>query len=379
MHLSLILFLVASLVICFVFVLYPLFFVLISKVFKKKGIQFKEDYTPEVSIIICAKNEEKEIEKKIHNLFALDYPQESIEIIIVSDGSTDNTNTLLQKYKESITLLCLDENLGKTMAQNMAVEKSKGEILIFSDANSVIEENAVKMMVRHFQDSRITGVSGCLSYRKRNEHGNMEVDYNKLDVKYKKAESRLYSVFGSFGTLYAIRKSSYIPLPPHIISDFVEPTLQLINGYGNIFEIDAVSYEEVNASLRDELKRKTRIVLRSLYGYFYLMKKGLFKKPLLFIHSLFRKFLRWLLPLQFGLALFSFGFYLFFLSSHAFIAYCTLLGILIPISLYAYFKGAGDNRVFKLLSYVIILNSSIIIAFIKFFKREKIISWKPRQ
>jgi hypothetical protein len=207
----------------------------------------------------------------------------------------------------------------------------------------------------------------------------MEVDYNKLDVKYKKAESRLYSVFGSFGTLYAIRKSCYIQLPSHIISDFVEPSLQLIKGYGNIFEIDAVSYEEVNSSLKDELKRKTRIVLRSLYGYFYLIKSGLFKKPLLFIHSLFRKFLRWLLPLQFSLALVSLGFYLFFLHSHIFLAYCISIGLIIPLSLYSYFKGSGKNRVFKFLSYVIILNSSIIIAFIKFFKGEKIISWKPRQ
>jgi len=363
----------------FVFIIYPFLFIVLAVLFEKKTEQKDSDYFPFISIIVCAKDEENHIEKKIKNLLDLDYPSNNFEFVIVSDGSTDKTNDIIKKYEKKIRPIYLKKNVGKTEAQNIAVKKSKGEILFFSDANSVINKNALKTIVHHFKDKKVAGVSGCLLYTKNNSDRNMESEYNNLDIKIKKAESKLKSVFGSFGTLYAIRKSCYEPLPPYIISDFVEPSLLLINGYANIFEPKALSFETVNESLHNEMKRKSRIILRSLIGYFYLIKNGLITKPFLFIHSLFRKFFRWLLPFYFIAGITCFGIFLFFLNILLFLIYCICILLFFFISVYLFFKKTKQNKLFKILSYVFILFGATFIAFFKFIKGDKIISWTPRE
>ncbi len=145
--------------ICYHYFLFPLIVFLLAGL-KKKTVE-KQAICPMVTLIIAAYNEENVIDEKVKNSFQLDYPTDKLEIIIVSDGSSDRTPEIVSKYKDKgVVSLFHPERRGKTAALNRAVSESHGEIVVFSDANSMYEPNAIQLLIRNFHDSSVGGVCG---------------------------------------------------------------------------------------------------------------------------------------------------------------------------------------------------------------------------
>ena len=150
---------------------YPLFLLIANKLIKEKPVDRRDIY-PTVSLIISAYNEETCIEEKIKNSLELEYPEESVEIIVVSDGSSDGTNEIIERLNSPrLKSFFLEKQRGKTAAQNLAVENSTGEILVFTDANALFKKDALKKIVRNFNDNDVGGVCGELQYIDNNSSG----------------------------------------------------------------------------------------------------------------------------------------------------------------------------------------------------------------
>ena len=216
---------------------------------------------PTVSLIITAHNEEEIIKSKLENSLTLNYPLEKLQIIIASDGSTDGTVRLAEEHHE-VEVLNLSR-MGKTAAQNEAVKRASGDIVVFSDANAYYEPNAISELVKWFVDSSVGCVCGELRYRGKSQ----EVLYWKYEVMVKGLESRTGRLLGANGSIYAIRKTNYINLPEDVISDFVEPLKVYKNGQNVVYESQAVAWEDYPSQT---FNRKRRIILRSLQSLQYL-------------------------------------------------------------------------------------------------------------
>ncbi|MCH7731640.1 MAG: glycosyltransferase family 2 protein [Candidatus Marinimicrobia bacterium] len=244
---------------------------------------------PTVSLIITAHNEEEIIKTKLENSLALNHPLEKLQIIIASDGSTDGTVMLAEEHHE-VEVLDLSR-MGKTAAQNEAVQIASGEILVFSDANTLYSHDALKKLVVNFADNRVMCVCGELKY---NENGHGENLYWRYEVMLKKMESRRGQLLGANGGIYAIRREAYLPLPQDAISDFVEPLMIYLRGGKVVYEGSAVAWESEPVSI---FRRKRRIILRTLYSLKYLTSLlNPFKKNNLFIPLISHKIIRWFMP-----------------------------------------------------------------------------------
>ena len=191
-----------------------------------------EDYLPTITLIICAYNEEINILNKLKNVQDLDYPLEKMQVILADDGSNDKTVEIAKNFN-FVNILSLDRS-GKTLAQNEAVKIAENDILVFSDANSIYRQNAIKKLVRNFADQRIGVVCGELRYHEVRSEESMYWNY---EIAIKRGESRNGWLIGANGSIYALRRESYVPLPKDAISDHLEP----IKVYGNGLDIDRKS------------------------------------------------------------------------------------------------------------------------------------------
>jgi biofilm PGA synthesis N-glycosyltransferase PgaC len=238
--------------------LYPL----ILKLLPRRTYEKDLNYKPAVSILIAAYNEEKVIEEKIRNLLQLEYPSNKTEILIASDGSTDNTVLRAKRAgKDLIQVLDLPRG-GKVAALNTMLSRAKGEIIVFSDANTMFEKDAVQKLVQSFKDERIGCVSGQLRYRVDNTAGEgarSESAYWKYENWVKKQESGLGRLSGANGAIYAIRGECLKNIPAGIINDdFYVSTYILQQGYDVILNTEAIAYEEPNERLEEQFKRHVR-------------------------------------------------------------------------------------------------------------------------
>ena len=227
------------------------------------------EIAPSVSLIIAAHNEEAVIGAKLENLLALDYPRERLEIVIASDGSDDGTDGIVRSHEgRGVRLLPLPRE-GKAAALNAAVAASSGEILVFSDANSIYAPGAVRALVRPFADPQVGGVAGDQRYlRDPAAAGTAEGErrYWDLDRRLKLAESRAGNAVSATGAIYAIRRELFREVPSGVTDDFVTSTAVIAGGRRLVFAQDAVAYEPVAASRGAEYGRKVRVMTRGLTG-----------------------------------------------------------------------------------------------------------------
>lgn len=286
--------------ILYVYAGYPLLLALIRALGGSRPARIAENTEPYVTLIVSAYNEEKVIGEKIENCLALDYPPQSLHVIVVSDASEDGTDAVVKRYSvRGVELLRKAQRSGKTLGLNAAVERARGEVLIFSDANAIYGKDVIRKLVRNFADPRIGAAIGQSTYvAPEVESERSEGLYWKYESSIKKAESAIGSVVGGDGAIYAIRKSLYEPMRADALSDFVNP-LQIVRaGYRCIYEPEARSYERAADNFEKEFRRKVRIVnraWRALFGLKALLnpfKYGFFAFEL-FSHKL----LRWLVPL----------------------------------------------------------------------------------
>jgi cellulose synthase/poly-beta-1,6-N-acetylglucosamine synthase-like glycosyltransferase len=283
----------------YVYIGYPAILIVLDKLVKGKPVH-TDDISPPVSLIVSCYNEADVIEQKITNCLSVDYPQHQLEVLFVSDGSDDGTDDVIMQYcNERIKLIRQDGRLGKSMGLNLALAEAKGEIVVFSDANAMYKENALKMLVRNFHDESVGYVVGAAIYKDEAESsaGSTENIYWQYEIFIKKIESKLHSVVGGDGAIYAIRRSLYEPLDKEDINDFVNPLQIIAKGYRGIFDADAICYEQTAGDFDKEGKRKQRIVNRSFSG---LMKNITVLNPLKYsfysLELFSHKLLRWLIP-----------------------------------------------------------------------------------
>ncbi|NOZ38318.1 MAG: glycosyltransferase family 2 protein, partial [Gammaproteobacteria bacterium] len=291
--------LIALFIPIYVYIGYPILLIVLDKLIKGKTL-VTADITPTVSLVVSCYNEVDVIEQKIRNCMALDYPQDQLEILYVSDGSDDGTDELIKQYcNEYIKLIRQEGRLGKTMGLNLALAEANGEIVVFSDANAMYKTDAIKKLVRNFHDPSVGYVVGAAIYRdeEKSNAGSSENIYWQYEIFIKKIESKLHSVVGGDGAIYAIRKALYLPLEQEDINDFVNPLQIIVQGYRGIFDAQAICYEQTAGDFDKEGKRKQRIVNRSFSG---LMKNKTVLNPFKFgfysLELFSHKLLRWLIP-----------------------------------------------------------------------------------
>jgi cellulose synthase/poly-beta-1,6-N-acetylglucosamine synthase-like glycosyltransferase len=251
----------------FTYVLFPLL-LLLRAAFRPRPHRV-DDITPDVALVIAAHNEAATIGAKLENLLSLDYPQERLEVVIASDGSDDGTDDIVRAYGGRGVRLLTPGRVGKAAALNAAVAASGGEILVFSDANSIYAPGAVRALVRPFADPAVGGVAGdqrYLSSDGADAIASGEQHYWNLDRMLKQAESRAGNAISATGAIYAVRRSLFRPVAPAVTDDFYISTGVVAEGYRLVFAPDAVAYEPVAQTGELEWQRKVRVMTRGLRG-----------------------------------------------------------------------------------------------------------------
>ncbi len=264
---------------------------------EKKEIGKDRDL-PEVTLFITAYNEKEHIEEKVKNSTGLNYPQDKIKQVWVTDGSSDGTPELLKKI-DGIEVYHEDERKGKIAAMNRGMQFVKTPIVVFSDANTVLGKDSVMRIVNLFEDPKV----GCVSGEKRifsNEadsaSGSGEGIYWKYESLLKKWDSKLYSVVGAAGELFAIRTNLWQEVEPDtLLDDFVISLRVAMHGYMIKYDPEAYAIESASSDIKEELKRKIRISAGGIQSVIRL--KGLlniFKYGILSFQYISHRVLRWM-------------------------------------------------------------------------------------
>jgi cellulose synthase/poly-beta-1,6-N-acetylglucosamine synthase-like glycosyltransferase len=332
----------------------------------------KAPIQPLVSLLIPAYNEARVIARKIENSLALDYPADRIEIVIVSDGSSDNTVDIAQSIN-GVRVLALPENRGKVAALNAAVPDLRGEIVVFSDASALLAPDAVRRLVENFADPTVGAASGRYRVVKPQEVniGASEDIYWKYETFVKIHESRLGSTLGAHGHLHAIRKELY-PFPPAetINDDYVIPLSVLGQGFRAVHEPAAMVFEE--AREMTGFQRRVRIVAGNLQQLRHLGQFLRPCQPLPLLFFLSHKVVRLLVPFAMLVALTA---NLFLLGSPE---YRLLLGAqLLFYALAAIgLTGRLRPRALRLPFYFCMVNSAAFFGLYHALTRHRSLTWK---
>ena len=287
-----------------------------KKVFSKKKVSVDNNNAePELTVIVAAYNEKDFIEQKISNSLSLNYPKEKIKYLFITDGSDDGTNDIVARYPRLI-LLHQPGRKGKSAALNRAMEYVTTPVVVFTDANTVLNKDAIRLLVKHYDDSSVGGVSGEKKIERNNKQnaaGIGEGFYWKYESYLKKLESAFHSLVGSAGELFSIRTALYKRIPENIILDDFYMALKIKEqGYKIAYESKAIGTETPSASLYNEKKRKVRIasgayqVALKFAGLF-----NIFKYPVFVFQFISHKLLRWFLAPLCIMATLVTGFFLF--------------------------------------------------------------------
>ena len=345
------LFLLSAVLVFYTYVGYPLVLLL------KHRIPVSKDstYEPPVCLIIVAHNEDSVIVSKLENSLSLDYPRNKLHIVVASDGSTDRTVELASRM-DGVTVLEL-KRMGKTHAQNEAVKTTNSEILVFSDANAEYNSDAIKKLAESFADPDVGCVCGELQYR-RGKSG--ERFYWRYEVFLKQLESRAGILLGANGSIYAVRKDCFHPLPADTMSDFLEPILIYGTGRKVIYEPQAIAVED---EPRVTFSRKRRIILRALNSLPHMTSlMNPFRKHNLSVSILSHKAVRWFMPFLLATL---------FLSN-VFLLEIPFYRIFFTIQL-LFYAGALFSRTIR---YFIVVNVASFAAIIDWLRGVKITTWK---
>ncbi|AQT61413.1 glycosyltransferase family 2 protein [Cellvibrio sp. PSBB023] len=337
---------------------------------------------PKVTILIPAYNEAAVIEKTIENKLSQDYPADLIQVIVISDESEDGTDEIVQTIaaKDSrVGLIRQVPRQGKTSGLNLAMPEAVGEIVIFSDANSHYQSNAVRQLVDCFNDPDVGYVTGKMVYV--NEEGNVIGDgcsaYMKYENYLRSLEAKVSSVVGVDGGIDAIRKSLYQPMNADQLPDFVLPLKVVTQGKRVIFCENALLNEESLTNSQSEFRMRVRVSLRAYWAMWDM--RHLFNP---FSYGLFslqitsHKLLRYLAFIPLFLALVSNG----LITGEGWFYQLTFVLQILFYSAAAFvsLNDGTRNRWLGLANYFCLINVAAAMAFIKFIKREKIVMWKPR-
>lgn len=354
----------------------------IKRIFKKKTlIQLTDDELPEVTLLVAAYNEEDFVQKKIENTLSLNYPQHKLHQMWCTDGSDDQTPTILASYA-NIEVLHKPERAGKIAAMNRAVKFVKTPIVIFSDANTLLGKESIRKIAEMFHNPN----TGCVSGEKRIFNAESEAAsaageglYWKYESTLKRWDAELYSAVGAAGELFAIRTALFNEVEPDtLLDDFIISLRVAMQGYKIDYDPEAYAIETASANVKEELKRKIRIAaggIQSVVRLYPLL--NIFRYGLLSFQYISHRVLRWTItPLALLFLLLTniilatnSEFYLVFLSLQLIFYAAALLGWVL------------ENRKLKVKLlfipyYFFIMNYAVFMGFGRYIKKTQSVNWE---
>jgi len=355
---------------------YPVFLWILGK-FRNRRV-LRENICPSVSLIIAAHNEESRIRQKLENSAALSYPREKLQILVASDASSDGTDEIVREYSDrGIELVRSPERRGKEYAQKVALEHANGEIAVFSDTATVLGKDAIESIVANFADPSV----GCVSSEDRilSEDGAQsgEDAYVRYEMFLRKLESRVNTVVGLSGSFFAARRGICRDWDIDLPSDFNILINAVQAGYRGISDPESIGYYKSVKSNSMEFKRKVRTVLRGITAF---MRKigslNPLRHRLFYLQIVSHKLTRWLVP---------FFLILMFLSNIRLAFDSSFFKLLLILQLAFYWIGLSGvcSEYFRRLFWVripcffLIVNASILVAWIKYFLGVRQLAWKP--
>jgi glycosyltransferase involved in cell wall biosynthesis len=339
----------------------------------------REKIFPSVTLIITAYNEEKRIRKKLENTIKLEYPRDKFQVIVASDGSTDKTNEIVRDFADrKIELLDVRDRKGKENAQKEAVAVAKGDIIVFSDVATILDSYGIREIVSNFADPAV----GCVSSEDRmiedNGGGGGEGFYVKYEMWLRKLECSVNSVVGLSGSFFAARREVCEDFSPKMQSDFRTLLSSMRKGMRGISDPRAVGYYQEIKDKSREFDRKVRTVIRGLTVFFRNLEfLNVFEFGLFSYQYVCHKLLRWLVPFFLIVALIANawcvlrnGFFLWVLGAQVIFYGLALAGILGG-------EKVSANIAVKIPKFFILVNASILVAWIQFLRGERLTMWNP--
>jgi len=254
------------------------------------------EYTPALTLIIAAYNEEAVLPTKLSDTLALDYPADLLQIIVAADGSDDATARIAASFGPRVEVVHRPERAGKMAAINRAMERARGEVVAFSDANNRYLADALREMARPFSDPDVGAVTGRKTVAAEDGLGYSEGLYWRYESKIRSWETRLGCCVGVNGEIFAIRRSLFRPAPPGVVNDDAWMAQQVINaGHNVVYNARAVSVERVSPTAADEAQRRARIVAGQ-YQMLGRLREWPWKRPVVLWELVSHKVLRPLVP-----------------------------------------------------------------------------------
>jgi cellulose synthase/poly-beta-1,6-N-acetylglucosamine synthase-like glycosyltransferase len=364
----------------YVYLGYPILLVMVSRL-RGRAVLRREDCAPSVSVIITAYNEERDLAAKLENTLALDYDRDKLEVIVASDCSTDRTDEIARRFaSRGVRLYRQSVRLGKTAAQNAAIEQARGEIILFSDATTHYRPDVLRLMNRSFADPAVGCVAGRLIYvdPAHTSVGRGARSYWSYETFLKKHESHACSLIGASGCLYAVRRSAYVPLYNEACSDFLIATKMVEQGLRAVFEPDAVCTEETNRRTDRELSMRVRVITQTftdLWRHRAMMNP--IRSGFYAVQLISHKVMRYLVPFFLILLLLASA-----VLAPRSIFYAALLIIQVVFYATAALSWALErlgmhNSLLSLPLYFVLANLASLVAFYKFLSGERYARWEP--
>jgi cellulose synthase/poly-beta-1,6-N-acetylglucosamine synthase-like glycosyltransferase len=340
----------------------------------------KGEIRASMTVIITAYNEEAGIARKLENVLALAQPAGGLDIIVASDASSDATDQIVLDFgAPNVRLLRVEGRVGKTACQNAAAAQANGDILVFTDATTLLHTGALQALCRNFHDPHVGCVAGRLTYVAAGDHatGKGGTSYWGYEIRLRMAESSLGSLIGVSGCLYAVRRSAYRPIAPELISDFVIAMVVREQGLRTVLEPEALCYEDTLDRPDQELSMRVRVGMRSLVA---LANQKRFLDPWRFGAFAWQlwshKLLRYLSPVFWATALLANGVlalhgqYLWLLAMQLAVLLAGLLGFT-PL------RQLVKSRALAQPYYFVLTNVASALSLFRFIRGERIVTWTP--
>ena len=333
---------------------------------------------PEVTLLIAAHNEEAVIEERLRNALAMDYPRDRLEIVIGLDGCSDATASIVRRFEgRGVRLLDYTQRRGKSAVLNAAMDGIASEIVLMSDANTEIDPQAARRLVRWFRDPRVGTVVGRLILTDPRSGRNVDSLYWKYETFMKRCEGRLGALLGANGAIYAIRRALYVPIPPEtIVDDFVIPLLsKLRSGCAIVYDCEAVAREETPPNVAAEFQRRARIGAGGFQSIAILWRLLDPRRGWVAFTFLSHKVLRWLCPF----------FLIGLLASNALLRDHPFYGLVLwaqivfyGVSLLAFFAPEGMRlpKPIRLMTMFTSMNAALLVGFVRWLRNRQNAAWK---
>ena len=382
-----IIFFISIFLIFYTYFLYPAVLMLFS--FKKTHYLMSrsniEDYTigelPLITMVISAYNEEKVIKEKLINITELEYPKDKLEVVIASDGSTDQTNSIIKLFKLKNLKFFELPRMGKVNVLNKIIPKTNGSILVFSDANTIYNSDALNKLIPNLYDPTVGCVCGRLKLINPNntQSGHGESFYWLYETWIKKRESKLGCVVGANGAIYAIRKSLFDKMPSNTINDDFHISMKILEkGYKVIYESKAIGIEKVAPDFNSEFLRHVRDGAGHYREIAHLT--GLLNpmKGISFFSYVSHRFIRWLVPFLLPVMFFC---NLLLIQSSVYMEFFILQLLLYIVTVMTYLLQKNNIPIgyLRIPLFFFSINLALLIGFIKNITGQQDVIWTPTE